>query len=260
MYDKTYFIWGDILFNNLKGTINNIKEKDPAAKNAIEVLLLYPGLHAVFFHRIAHWFYNKKCFFIARFISHISRFLTGIEIHPGAKIGKNLFIDHGLGVVIGETTKIGDNVMIYQGATLGGTGKDKGKRHPTIGNNVLISTGAKVLGPFEVGDNAKIGANAVVLAQVPENTTVVGVWKGHYLNKNLDFKCLNCENFLLTTDTFNLSLKNNKVDIYKDETDEKVILSLIIDKSQTNNHLKECPQNCEGYTNCTKDLHFSPND
>jgi len=164
-----------MFFKDLLQDARSIAERDPAAKSVIEVILLYPGFHAIFFHRIAHWFYKKKMFFIARFISQLSRFLTGIEIHPGAKIGRGLFIDHGMGVVIGETAEIGDNCTIYHGVTLGGTGKDKGKRHPTIGNNVLISTGAKVLGPFKVGDNSKIGANAVVLNEVEPNTTVVGV-------------------------------------------------------------------------------------
>jgi len=164
-----------MFFKDLFQDARSIAERDPAAKSVIEVILLYPGFHAIFFHRIAHWFYKKKMFFIARFISQLSRFLTGIEIHPGAKIGRGLFIDHGMGVVIGETAEIGDNCTIYHGVTLGGTGKDKGKRHPTIGNNVLISTGAKVLGPFKVGDNSKIGANAVVLNEVEPNTTVVGV-------------------------------------------------------------------------------------
>lgn len=164
-----------MFFKDLLQDARLIAERDPAAKSVIEVILLYPGFHAIFFHRIAHWFYKKKMFFIARFISQLSRFLTGIEIHPGAKIGRGLFIDHGMGVVIGETAEIGDNCTIYHGVTLGGTGKDKGKRHPTIGNNVLISTGAKVLGPFKVGDNSKIGANAVVLNEVEPNTTVVGV-------------------------------------------------------------------------------------
>ncbi|MFZ5986702.1 MAG: serine O-acetyltransferase EpsC [Bacillota bacterium] len=152
-----------------------IAKRDPAAKSAIEVALLYPGFHAVCLHRFAHWFYKNEMFFIARLISQISRFLTGIEIHPGARIGKGLFIDHGMGVVIGETAEVGDNCTIYHNATLGGTGKDKGKRHPTIGNNVLISTGAKILGPFKVGDNSRIGANAVVLNEVEPNTTVIGV-------------------------------------------------------------------------------------
>jgi len=153
----------------------SIARRDPAAKSVLEVILLYPGFHAVFFHRFAHWFYKKKLFFIARLISQVSRFITGIEIHPGAVIGRGLCIDHGMGVVIGETAEIGDNCTIYHGVTLGGTGKDKGKRHPTIGNNVLISAGAKILGPFKVGDNSRIGANAVVLREVEPNTTVVGV-------------------------------------------------------------------------------------
>jgi len=153
----------------------SIAERDPAAKSVLEVILLYPGFHAICFHRLAHWLYKKEMFFIARLISQISRFLTGVEIHPGAVIGKGLFIDHGMGVVIGETAEIGDNCTIYHNVTLGGTGKDVGKRHPTIGNNVLISTGAKILGPFKVGDNSRIGANAVVLNEVEPNTTVVGV-------------------------------------------------------------------------------------
>ncbi|NSW89766.1 MAG: serine O-acetyltransferase [Firmicutes bacterium] len=153
----------------------SIAKRDPAAKSVVEVILLYSGFHSIVFHRIAHWFYKKKLFFVARAISQLNRFITGIEIHPGAKIGKGLFIDHGMGVVIGETAEIGDNCTIYHGVTLGGTGKEKGKRHPTIGNNVLISAGAKVLGPFKVGDNSKIGANAVVLCEVEPNTTVVGV-------------------------------------------------------------------------------------
>lgn len=159
----------------IREDIQAIFERDPAAKNTMEVLLCYPGLHAVFFHRIAHALYKRKWVILPRIISNISRFLTGIEIHPGAKIGRKLFIDHGTGVVIGETTEIGDNVTIYQGATLGGTGKEKGKRHPTIGNNVVISCGAKILGPFKVGDNCKIGAGSVVLKEIPPNCTVVGV-------------------------------------------------------------------------------------
>ncbi len=151
-----------------------IKERDPAIKSSAEVFL-YPCFYAILFHRLGHFFYKHKMFFVARLISQISRGLTGIEIHPGAKIGKGLFIDHGMGVVIGETCEIGDNVTIYHGVTLGGTGKDHGKRHPTIGNNVMISTGAKVLGPFKVGDNSRIAANAVVLQEVPEDSTVVGI-------------------------------------------------------------------------------------
>lgn len=163
------------MFSRLKREIRAVFDRDPAAKNLLEVLLCYPGLHAIIFHRIAHFFYRRRLFLIARLISHLSRFLTQIEIHPGAKIGEGLFIDHGAGVVIGETTEIGDNVTIYQGVTLGGTGKEKGKRHPTIGNNVVISTGAKILGSITVGDNSKIGAGSVVLKNVPPNSTVVGV-------------------------------------------------------------------------------------
>jgi len=155
--------------------IRAAQKKDPAAKSFLEVLLLYQGLQALIAYRIAHFFYRLQLFFLARSISQLSRFATGIEIHPGARIGKGLFIDHGMGVVIGETTIIGDNVLLYQGVTLGGTGLVKGKRHPTIGNNVVIGTGAKVLGNVTVGDNSYIGANAVVIKDVPPNSTVVGV-------------------------------------------------------------------------------------
>ncbi|MBQ3048503.1 MAG: serine O-acetyltransferase [Oscillospiraceae bacterium] len=159
----------------LSQDIRAVKERDPAARSSLEVFLLYSGLHAIILHRLAHVFYNAKLFFIARCISQFSRFLTGIEIHPGAKIGRGVFIDHGAGVVIGETAEVGDGCTIYQGVTLGGTGKDKGKRHPTLGKNVLVGSGARILGPFTVGDNAKIAANAVVLDPVPENCTAVGV-------------------------------------------------------------------------------------
>lgn len=159
----------------IKEDINAVFERDPAARSLMEVLLCYPGLHAVIIHRISHDLYKKGFIVLPRVISNISKFLTGIEIHPGATIGRRLFIDHGTGVVIGETTEIGNDVTIYQGATLGGTGKEKGKRHPTIGNNVVISSGAKILGPFTVGDNSKIGAGSVVLKEVPPNCTVVGV-------------------------------------------------------------------------------------
>ena len=161
------------MFRRIKKDIQVIFERDPAAKNVLEVILCYPGFHAILAHRVAHWFYKHKCFTLARIISQISRFFTGIEIHPGAKIGEGFFIDHGMGVVIGETTEIGNNVTIYQGVTLGGTGKEKGKRHPTIGNNVVISTGAKVLGSITIGDNVKIGAGSVVLESVPPHSTVV---------------------------------------------------------------------------------------
>lgn len=154
--------------------VKTVKRKDPAIKSVIEVLL-YPSFWAMINHKIAHFFYNIHLFFIARLISQLSRFLTGIEIHPGAKIGKGLFIDHGMGVVIGETCEIGNNVLIYQGVTLGGTGKDTGKRHPTIGNNVMIGSGSKVLGPITIGDNCKIGAGSVVLDDVPDRCTVVGI-------------------------------------------------------------------------------------
>lgn len=174
------------MFKNLKYDINNVIKNDPAARSALEVLLLYQSMHAIISHRIAHIFYIKKLFFAARLISQISRFNTGIEIHPGAKIGKGLFIDHGMGVVIGETAEVGDNVTIYHGATLGGTGKDTGKRHPTIGNNVLIGSGAKILGPVNIGDNVKIGANAVVLTDVPANSTCVGIPARIIRRKNTD--------------------------------------------------------------------------
>ena len=158
--------------------IKATKERDPAAKNYLEILLFYPGLHAIIFHRIARVLWKLKIPLVPRLISQIARFLTGIEIHPGAAIGKSLFIDHGMGVVIGETAIIGDNVTLFQGVTLGGTGKETGKRHPTLGNNVVVGTGAKVLGNITVGDNSYIGANAVVIHEVPPNATVVGV-PGH---------------------------------------------------------------------------------
>lgn len=152
-----------------------IFDRDPAAKNKLEVILTYAGLHAIWAYRVAHALYKRRWFLAARLISQMARFFTGIEIHPGARIGQRLFIDHGSGVVIGETTEIGDDVIIYQGVTLGGTGKEKGKRHPTIGNNVMIASGARVLGSIRVGDNSKIGAGSVVLKPVPPNSTVVGI-------------------------------------------------------------------------------------
>jgi len=155
--------------------IKAAQKKDPAAKSFLEIIFLYPGLHALIYYRIAHAFYGMQLFFLARFISQYARFSTGIEIHPGAKIGKRFFIDHGLGVVVGETAIVGDNVLLYQGVTLGGTGIVKGKRHPTVGSNVVIGAGAKVLGNIKIGDNSYIGANAVVIRDVPANSTVVGV-------------------------------------------------------------------------------------
>lgn len=175
------------LLKTIKEDIKAVFERDPAVRSIIEVVLCYPGFHAILMHRIAHFFYQKKLFLIARIISQISRFFTGIEIHPGAKIGKGFFIDHGMGVVIGETTEIGDNVTLYQGVTLGGTGKDKGKRHPTLGNNIVVGAGAKVLGPIKIGDNSKIGAGAVVLKDVPPNSTVVGVPGKAVVRKKIDF-------------------------------------------------------------------------
>ena len=163
------------MFRNLRYDLNKVMENDPAARSKIEVFLLYPTIHALIAYRISHYLYINKLFFLARLISQISRFFTGIEIHPGAKIGRGLVIDHGMGVVIGETAEIGDNVLLYHGVTLGGTGKDKGKRHPTVGNNVVIGAGAMVLGPIYIGSNSKIGANSVVLNNVPEGATAVGI-------------------------------------------------------------------------------------
>ncbi|MGN0518288.1 MAG: serine O-acetyltransferase EpsC [Acutalibacteraceae bacterium] len=163
------------MFRLLKEELDSIMERDPAARSRWEIYFLYSGFKAVRSYRKAHWFYNHNMKFIARYISQRCRKKTGIEIHPGAKIGRGLFIDHGMGVVIGETTEIGDNCTLYQNVTLGGTGKDHGKRHPTLGDNVLVGAGAKVLGPFKVGSNSRIAAGAVVLNEVPENSTAVGV-------------------------------------------------------------------------------------
>jgi serine O-acetyltransferase len=155
--------------------INTVKERDPAAASVLEVLLLYPGLHALVFYRLSHQLWSWKVPIVPRWLSQTARFFTGIEIHPGAQIGKSFFIDHGMGVVIGETAIVGDNVLLYQGVTLGGTGKETGKRHPTLGNNVVVGTGAKILGNITIGDNSYIGANAVVIKNVPANSTVVGI-------------------------------------------------------------------------------------
>jgi serine O-acetyltransferase len=163
------------MFKRVKEDIEVVFEQDPAARSKLEVILTYSGLHAIWAHRVAHALYKRKFFFLARIVSQASRFFTGIEIHPGAKIGRRFFIDHGMGVVIGETCEIGDNVTVFQGVTLGGTGKEKGKRHPTIKDNALIATGAKVLGSITIGENSKIGAGSVVLKEVPPNSTVVGV-------------------------------------------------------------------------------------
>lgn len=163
------------LLHILKKDIRVVFERDPAARSVLEVILCYQGLHAIWFYRIAHWFYCRNFVLFPRLISNFARFLTGVEIHPGATIGPGLFIDHGTGIVIGETAELGRNVTLYQGVTLGGTGKEKGKRHPTIGNNVVVSSGAKILGSFSVGDHAKIGAGSVVLKEVPAYATVVGI-------------------------------------------------------------------------------------
>ncbi|MET3508097.1 serine O-acetyltransferase [Halalkalibacter oceani] len=164
------------VFRTLMNDIDVVLDQDPAARNRLEVIFTYSGVHALWAHRLAHWLWKRcRMYFIARVISQVSRFFTGIEIHPGAVIGQRLFIDHGMGVVIGETCEIGDNVTIYQGVTLGGTGKEKGKRHPTVKDNVLIASGAKVLGSFTIGENARIGAGSVVLKEVPPNSTVVGI-------------------------------------------------------------------------------------
>lgn len=162
------------MFDRLKEDIQCVKDRDPAARNSVEIMLLYPGFKAVRMYRMSHWLYNHKMFFLARYVSQRCVKKTNIEIHPGAQIGRRFFIDHGTGVVIGETTIIGDDVTIYQGVTLGGTGKHTGKRHPTIGNNVLIGAGSKVLGPFRVGDNTNIAAGSVVLSEIPSDSTAVG--------------------------------------------------------------------------------------
>lgn len=163
------------MFGTVREQIETIFREDPAAKSAIEVILCYPGFHAILAHRLAHRLYRARVPLLPRLISQISRFFTGIEIHPGAKIGRRFFIDHGMGVVIGETTEIGDDVLIYQGVTLGGTGKDKGKRHPTLGNHVVVGTGAKVLGNITIGNHVKVGAGSVVVKSVPDDSTVVGI-------------------------------------------------------------------------------------
>ena len=162
----------------------NIKQKDPASRNIIEVMVLYPGFHILVFHRIAHFLYRHKLLFVARLISQIARFITGIEIHPGAKIGRKLFIDHGMGIVIGETTTIGNNCIIYHNVTLGGTGKDKYKRHPDVGDNVMIGAGSKILGPIKIGNNVKIGAGSVVVKNVEDNTTIMGNYANCLKNKD----------------------------------------------------------------------------
>lgn len=163
------------MFPRLKSDIQAVFDRDPAARSMLEVIFCYPGLHAVWFHRLSHWFWKNELWFLGRFTSHIARFLTGIEIHPGATIGKGFFIDHGMGVVIGETAEIGENVTLYHGVTLGGVSWEKVKRHPTLMDNVVIGSGAKILGPFTVGKDSKVGSNSVVVKEVPPNSTVVGI-------------------------------------------------------------------------------------
>jgi serine O-acetyltransferase len=163
------------VFDKIRDDIYSVFDRDPAARSVLEIIFCYPGLHAVWFYRIAHWFWTRELYFLGRFTSHMGRFLTGIEIHPGAQIGKKFFIDHGMGVVIGETAEIGDNVTLYHGVTLGGVTWDKVKRHPTVEDNVVIGSGSKVLGPFVVGKGAKIGSNSVVVKEVPQSATVVGI-------------------------------------------------------------------------------------
>ncbi|SFB36221.1 serine O-acetyltransferase [Clostridium frigidicarnis] len=177
MVEKNIYRWDYInkyMFKIIRDEFKNIKDKDPAARSNLEILL-YPSLYAIINHRIGHFLYKRKLYFLSRLISQINRFFTGIEIHPGATIGKRFFIDHGMGVVIGETAEIGNNVTLYHGVTLGGTGKDKGKRHPTVGNNVTIGAGAKILGPITIGNDVKIGSNSVVLRDVPNSATAVGI-------------------------------------------------------------------------------------
>ncbi|MBE6905038.1 serine O-acetyltransferase EpsC [Marasmitruncus massiliensis] len=163
------------MFDSIRKDIKAVQERDPAARSSLETLLLSSGLHAIILHRPAHWLYKRRAYLPARMLSQFSRFMTGIEIHPGAQIGSGVMIDHGMGVVIGETAEVGDGCTIYQGVTLGGTGKDKGKRHPTLGKNVTVGAGAKVLGPFKVGDGSKVAANAVLLESIPPDSTAVGV-------------------------------------------------------------------------------------
>jgi serine O-acetyltransferase len=163
------------MFIHLKDDLKAVFERDPAVRNVLEIIFCYPGFHAMLFYRVSHWFWINKFYFLGRFISHLGRFFTGIEIHPGAQIGRGFFIDHGMGVVIGETAEIGENCTLYHGVTLGGTSWAKEKRHPTLGNNVVVGSGAKILGPFKVGDNSKVGSNSVVVKEVPNNSTVVGI-------------------------------------------------------------------------------------
>ena len=163
------------MLRGVRDDIEAVLERDPAARSRLEIVVAYPGFHAVLFHRLSHWLWSRRAFVLGRFVSHVGRILTGIEIHPGARIGRRFFVDHGMGVVIGETAEVGDDVTLYQGVTLGGTSLDPGKRHPTLGNGVIVGAGAKVLGPITVGDKALVGSNAVVLNDVPAGASVVGI-------------------------------------------------------------------------------------
>ncbi len=238
------------LLHILKKDIRVVFERDPAARSVIEVVLCYQGLHAIWFYRIAHWLYNRKLILIPRLISNFARFLTGIEIHPGAKIGPGLFIDHGTGIVIGETAELGRNVTLYQGVTLGGTGKEKGKRHPTIGNNVVVSSGAKILGSFKVGDHAKIGAGSVVLKEVPAYATVVGIPGRVVLmrGKKVNTSSLYSKNNLTTTplpDSFNNELAEElDVDLAHDKLPDPE-LDMITDLLKKVNSLEKKVANLE---------------
>jgi len=220
------------MFKRMKEDMDVVFKQDPAARTYLEVFLTYSGLHAIWAHRMAHWFFNRRLFFIARAISQISRFLTGIEIHPGAKIGRRFFIDHGMGVVIGETTEIGDDVTIYQGVTLGGTGHEKGKRHPTIKDHALIATGAKVLGSITVGEYSKVGAGSVVLHEVPDHSTVVGipgrvvVQNGKRIHQKLDHHKLpdpvsdRCDKLQREIDLLKEELEQLKKEMLFNDTDD----------------------------------------
>ena len=205
------------MFDRFRKDVRVIFERDPAAKSVIEVVVCYSGLHAIWAHRIAHALYGRGFIVLSRIVSSVSKFFTGIEIHPGAKIGEGLFIDHGTGIVIGETAEIGDNVTLYQGVTLGGTGKEAGKRHPTIGNNVVVATGAKVLGSFKVGDYAKIGAGSVVLKEVPPYATVVGI-PGRIVTMNGKRVCGKSQRELPFTEETDEATLANENDVDLDHT------------------------------------------
>lgn len=213
------------MFDNFRGTIKAYKQRDPASRSGLEIFLLYPGVHATIMHWFAHFLWRHKLIFISRLMSQINRGLTGIEIHPGAHIGKRFVIDHGMGIVIGETAEVGDDVILYQGVTLGGTGKEKGKRHPTIGNNVLVGTGAKVLGPFKVGDNSRIAANAVVLEEVPPDSTAVGVPARvvRIAGEKIDYASV--VDHIHITDPLKVELKaiNNQLEILERKLEERNI-------------------------------------